>query len=66
MRSFHFKALVSSGDSFKAMRRAMEQLNYEARMGRGFILGENAPSGGLAFGVCAFNEWIGFALKAGV
>ncbi len=44
MRSFHFKALVSSGDSFKAMRRAMEELNYEARMERGFILGENAPS----------------------
>ncbi len=44
MRSFHFKVLVSSGDSFKAMRDAMAQLNYEARMERGFILGENAPS----------------------
>ncbi len=38
MRAFHYKILVSSGESFKAMRRAMDELAYEARMERGFIL----------------------------
>ncbi|HRJ77916.1 MAG: hypothetical protein HPKKFMNG_01979 [Planctomycetes bacterium] len=44
MRALHFKILVSSGDSFKALRRAMEELAFESGMERGFVMGEGSPS----------------------
>lgn len=40
---FH-KQMICSGDSFKAMRKAMGELAYEARMERGFILTLDSPS----------------------
>lgn len=44
MRTTHFKLLICSGDSFKAMRHAMAELSYEARMERGFVLTKDDPS----------------------
>lgn len=40
----HYKLLVCSGESFKAMRAAMAALNYEARMERGFVVQEDAQA----------------------
>lgn len=44
MRTIHYKQLICSGDSFKAARKAMSELTYEARMERGFVVQDAAPS----------------------
>ncbi len=42
MPSFHFKLLGASQESFRAMRRAMSALPFDARGRRGFVLDEGA------------------------
>lgn len=44
MRTIHYKQLICSGESFKAAAKAMRELTYEARMERGFVVEDDAPS----------------------